>query len=144
MSPEAPAAGRAGAVHLRAVVEAFGRARDGQDREAVQALLDDDVVHVMPASFAPEPVVGAESVATGLTSGMGRYFDIDSVRRETTRVTVGDELAVVEQQMTSRTRDGKPFANSYVWIFEFRAGKISRLTEHADTLRAARTFGMVG
>jgi ketosteroid isomerase-like protein len=141
--PEVGAAELTGADQLRAVVAAFGRARDAHDGDAVRALLADDVVHVMPASFAPEPVVGAAAVATGLTSGMGRYFDVDSVRRETTRVTLGDELAVVEQRMTSQTRDGRPFANSYVWIFEFRSGKISRLTEHADTLRAARTFGMV-
>jgi uncharacterized protein len=31
------------------------------------------------------------------------------------------------------TQDGKPYKNSYCWVFEFQNGQVSSITEYADT-----------
>jgi uncharacterized protein len=125
---------------IRAVLEALHRARASFDGAAVAALLTDDVEHHMPESFVPEPATGRDTVAWGLTDGVGRYYDTTSLHREIVRTTVENDVAVVEQRMHGRTHDGTPFHNSYVWVYEFRGGLIHRMTEHADTLLAHRAF----
>jgi ketosteroid isomerase-like protein len=125
---------------IRAALEALHRARASFDRAAAAALLTEDVEHRMPESFVPEPVIGRDAVAWGLTDGVARYYDPASLHREILRTIVENDVAVVEQRMQGRTRDGTPFRNSYVWIYEFRGDLIHRMTEHADTLLAHRVF----
>lgn len=123
------------------MLESLHRARAARDASAAAALLTEDVVHVMPSSFRPEPVVGRAAVAEGLTTGVSRYFDPESLCRRIVRTTIEGNVAVVEQELTARTHAGRPYANVYVWIYEFRGERICRMIEHADTLRAARAFG---
>jgi ketosteroid isomerase-like protein len=132
--------------HRRAmadVLEALHRARADLDPVSVGELLTEDVEHVMPSSFVPDPVVGRDAVAEGLTTGVAPYFEPSSLRRRILRTTIDGDVAAVEQELTGRTHDGRPYSNCYVWIYEFRDLKICRLIEHADTLRAARMFGNV-
>jgi len=125
---------------IRATLEALHRARATFDGAAAAALLTEDVEHRMPESFVPEPVTGRDTVASGLTAGVARYYDPASLHREIVRTTVENDVAVVEQRMHGRTRDGAPFHNTYVWVYEFRGDLICRMTEHADTLLADRAF----
>lgn len=125
---------------IRAALEALHRARENFDGAAAAVLLTEDVEHRVPESFAPEPVVGRDAVAWGLTDGVARYYDTASLHREIVRTTVENDVAVVEQRMLGRTHDGTPFHNSYVWVYEFRGDLIHRMTEHADTLLAHRAF----
>ena len=125
---------------IRATLEALHRARENFDGTAAAALLTEDVEHHMPESFVPEPVIGRDAVARGLTDGVARYYDTASLRREIVRTTVENDVAVVEQRMHGRTHGGTPFHNSYVWVYEFRGDLIHRMTEHADTLLAHRAF----
>jgi ketosteroid isomerase-like protein len=126
--------------HIRAILEALHRARENFDRAAAAALLTEDVQHHMPESFVPDPVIGRDVVAWGLTDGVARYYDPASLHREIVRTTVENDVAVVEQRMHGRTHDGTSFHNSYVWIYEFHGDLIYRMTEHADTLLAHRAF----
>jgi ketosteroid isomerase-like protein len=128
---------------LRAILARFALARDGMDSAAIAQLLTDDVVYLRVVSFEPEPVIGRDAVAASLTTGSSKYFDPTSLRREMTRITIENDVAAVEQRLTCRTRDGEPYANSYVWIYEFCDNQICRIIEHADTLLAARQMGMV-
>ena len=125
---------------IRAALEALHRARANFDRVAVAALLTDDVEHRMPESFVPEPVIGREAVAWGLTDGVARYYETTSLHREIVRTTVENDVAVVEQHVHGHTHNGTPFHNSYVWVYEFRDGLIQRMTEYADTLLAHHAF----
>jgi ketosteroid isomerase-like protein len=125
---------------IRATLEALHRARENFDGAAAAALLTEDVEHHMPESFVPEPVTGRDAVAWGLTDGVARYYDPAGLHREIVRTTVENDVAVVEQRMHGRTRDGTPFHNSYVWVYEFRDDLIHRMTEYADTLLAHRAF----
>lgn len=126
--------------HIRAILEALHRARENFDRAAAAALLTEDVEHHMPESFVPDPVIGRDAVAWGLTDGVARYYDPTSLHREIVRTTVENDVAVVEQRMHGRTHDGTSFHNSYVWVYEFHGDLIHRMTEHADTLLAHRAF----
>jgi ketosteroid isomerase-like protein len=122
-------------------LDALHRARADRDPDAAAAVLTADVVHIMPSSFVPEPVVGRDAVAAGLTTGVSAWFEPDSMNREILRTTIDGDVAAVEQVLRCRTKDGRPYENNYVWIYEFRDGLICRMIEHADTLRAARAFG---
>lgn len=126
--------------HIRVILGALHTARENFDGAAAAALLTEDVEHHMPESFVPDPAVGREAVAWGLTDGVARYYDTASLHRKIVRTTVENDVAVVEQRMQGRTRDGTPFHNSYVWVYEFRGDLIRRMTEHADTLLAHRAF----
>ena len=126
---------------MRAALAALHWARATFDRTAAAALLTEDVEHRMPESFVPDPVIGRDAVAWGLTDGVARYYDTASLHREIVRTIVENDVAVVEQRMHGRTHDGTPFHNNYVWIYEFRGDLIYRMTEHADTLLAHRAFG---
>jgi ketosteroid isomerase-like protein len=125
------------------VLEVLHRARAECDPASLLPILTEDVEHIMPSSFHPDPVVGREAVAEGLTVGVGKYFDPSTLERRVVRTTIDGDCAAVEQELVCRTHDGRPYANSYVWIYEFRALQICRLIEHADTLRAAHQFGIV-
>jgi len=126
----------------RDLVRAFVAARDAGDWGAMAAMVTDDVEYVVPRSLGSVSTRrGKEAVdaqAGGLT---GRLFDLSTVRREIQRITVEGDVAAVEQTMVARTLEsGEEYANSFVWIYELRDGKIARLTEHADTLLAARVL----
>jgi ketosteroid isomerase-like protein len=123
-----------------AILEALHRARENLDTAAAAVLLTEDVEHLMPESFVPEPVIGRDAVAWGLTDGVARYYDTASLHREIVRTTIENDVAVVEQRMHGRTQGGTPFHNSYVWVYEFRGDLIHRMIEHADTLLAHRAF----
>ena len=128
---------------IASVLAALHRGRDEVDADGVGRLLTDDVEHFWPSSFRAEPVVGRKAVAEGLTTGVARFFDVSTLQRRIVRTTIAGGVAAVEQELTARTADGRPYQNRYVWIYEFEGLQIRRMIEHADTLWAARQMGIV-
>lgn len=55
------------------------------------------------------------------------------IKTRAQRIIAGDGIVVVEARGENITRDGKPYQNSYCYVFEFQDGKVSALTEYADT-----------
>ena len=123
------------------VLDVLHRARAVDDPGSLREILTDDVEHVMPSSFRPEPIVGRDTVAVELAR-VSPYFD-PAIQRRIVRTTIEGNVAVLEQELNGQTGAGRPYSNVYVWVYEFRDLKIRRLIEYADTLRAARQFGMV-
>lgn len=128
---------------IRVVVSQLNPARDAHDIQAVKKLLTDDVEYVPPASFGSEPIVGRVAVAERLASVESPYFKAGTMRRSIVRMTIGEDVAIVEQNMRCTSLRGRPYSNAYVWVYEFRGDKIRRLIEYADTLAAARQLGIV-
>jgi hypothetical protein len=49
------------------------------------------------------------------------------------RMIAEGDLVSVEGRGENLTRDGRPYENTYCWIFEFRDGEVEAITEYADT-----------
>jgi ketosteroid isomerase-like protein len=51
------------------------------------------------------------------------------------------DFVVVEAHGRSTTRQGKPYNNSYCWIYRFTNGEVTALTEYLDTALVADALG---
>ena len=51
------------------------------------------------------------------------------------------DFVVVEARGRSTTRQGKPYNNSYCWIYRFTNGEVMELTEYLDTALVADALG---
>ena len=51
------------------------------------------------------------------------------------------DFVVVEARGRSTTKQGKPYNNSYCWIYRFTNGEVMELTEYLDTALVADTLG---
>lgn len=116
-----------------------------KDGDAIKAVLHDDVVlHV------PFPLVAGEN-ATGTKRQVGeavhRYLDESNALTETVRFnnplwrTTDDGLAMFQADGEVRLRDGRPYLNHYLFLFEARDGKISQWWEYYNPVIAAVAFG---
>jgi ketosteroid isomerase-like protein len=124
------------------------RVIDGLERKdaaAVKALLHDDIVlHV------PFPLVAGEN-RTGTRRQQGeavrRYLDESNSLTETVRFadvtwrTTDDGLALFQADGDVRLRNGRPYRNHYLFLFEARDGKISQWWEYYNPVIAALAFG---
>lgn len=105
-------------------------------------MVTDDVEYLLPSSLGIEPLSGEPAIDALAGATTGRFFDLSTIKREVTRITIDGDVAAVEQTMTGTTLQGKDYSNNYVWIYELRDGKFARLIEHVDTLAAARILGI--
>ena len=55
------------------------------------------------------------------------------IKTHARRILADGDFVVVEGYGENITRRGKPYENSYCWVFEFRFGKVAAITEYADT-----------
>jgi len=64
----------------------------------------------------------------------GLAFTIDSI-------TCQDDRAVAEVRSQGRVDDGSVYANTYVFVFRIRAGRIASVAEHLDPTRVPPALG---
>ena len=65
----------------------------------------------------------------------------DRVRVTADRFIAEADLVVVEGRGHNTTKTGKPYNNTYCWIYRLANGKIQELTEYMDTQLAATALG---
>jgi ketosteroid isomerase-like protein len=63
------------------------------------------------------------------------------VRIAARRIIAEDDLVVVEAQGSNTTRSGKPYNNTYCFVFRLEGGKLKEVTEYLDTQLAASALG---
>jgi ketosteroid isomerase-like protein len=121
----------------RKAVEGIGaaREREGTIRNAVLALVSDDVVWWVAGDRAQLPFAGTWRGKRGV----GDFFDalnaqMDYERFEVTE-TLADGESVVERVKASgkAVATGRPFASDVIRIWTFSAGKAVRVESHYDT-----------
>jgi ketosteroid isomerase-like protein len=116
-----------------------------KDAATVIAVLHEDIVlHV------PFPLVEGEN-ATGTRRQTGeavhRYLHESNGLTETVRFnnqvwrTTDDGLALFQSDGEVRLRDGRPYLNHYLFLFEAMDGKISQWWEYYNPVIAAIAFG---
>jgi ketosteroid isomerase-like protein len=75
---------------------------------------------------------GKAAIMTGLIAPLRRVLT-SPIKTHARRIVAEGDIVVVEARGENVTRDGKPYENSYCYVFEFRDGKVLALTEYADT-----------
>lgn len=75
---------------------------------------------------------GKDAVYKELIAPLFEKFD-DQYTTELVRMIAEDDLVVVEFEGNVTTKTGKPYNNSYCYIFRVENGKIAEITEYFDT-----------
>ena len=121
---------------VRALVQAIGT----RDREALTALLDEDVRWSWPASVSirwgwPRPVVGRDETLARLAPEVSAFRD-GSTTWEVLQVLVdGDRVAVAVERRATRA-DGRPYNVEYVFLLRVVNGRIVEALDTLDTALA--------
>ena len=121
---------------VRALLHAIGT----RDREALTALLDEDVRWSWPVSVSnrwgwPRPVVGRDETLERLAPAVSAFRD-GSTTWEVLQVLVdGDRVAVAVERRATRA-DGRPYNVEYVFLLRVVDGRIVEALDTIDTALA--------
>jgi uncharacterized protein len=126
----------------RKLIEDYYAAAAAGDRDALAAMLTEDV-QWRPAETVPAEPLQGRRVVSSVVSGRGRerMFDMDTFRLDVHRKLVDGDTAVVLQAISAKTLDGKQYDNEYCWVYTCRDGQIASIVEYVDTWKAAKVFG---
>ena len=137
-STEAALADSSTTESTRVVVEEYVTAWTAADTSGLAALLADDVVWQTPHSIGVERR-GREAVAAQLAGGAASQFvKVETLSRTVRYIIVDDSHAVVLVRLSATAHSGAEYINEYAWHYEVVDGRIQRIEEYADTLKAAR------
>lgn len=125
----AAAAGAARSSNLRVVREAFQKWSAGES--SLFDLMADDAVIVIPGT-APHCGTFSKSVfARDVAAPFMERFSRPPTPRARKIWSDGNDIAVLADAEGTR-RDGKPYANSYVFVLKMRSGRVVQATEFLD------------
>jgi ketosteroid isomerase-like protein len=57
----------------------------------------------------------------------------DGYKARATRIVAEDDVVVVEARGQVTTKSGKPYNQTYCYVFQLAEGKVQELTEYIDT-----------
>ncbi|HEX4507648.1 MAG TPA: nuclear transport factor 2 family protein [Alphaproteobacteria bacterium] len=101
-------------------------------------LLADDATYWIPGdwsnagTFTKAQVAGMVKAGTDIFDGQ---LDIAILG-----ITAEGERVAVEMESNGRFKDGRPYNNSYHWLFVVRGGQIHTIKEYTDTAYANRAY----
>ena len=114
------------------LVAVFAETAKGNGRPFLDALADDVQWTIIGTTAWSRTYVGKSSVISDLLRPLGRQLGGPSIIAATNFVAEGD-VVVVQGTGHNQTTSGKRYENSYCWVIRMRDGKMSELTEYADT-----------
>ena len=123
----------------RQLIETYYETLKSGDREKLAALCTDDVEMFPPESAGLDVVRGPEALAAAMGGDLPRkMFRMRTFQLTIRHMTVEGDTAVVQQAISAETRDDQQYDNEYCWVYTCRDGRIARMVEYADTLKASR------
>jgi ketosteroid isomerase-like protein len=81
---------------------------------------------------------GLDAVMALMASGLDLYDLSRPMQIERTACLAGDELVYVEMTIRATTKQGEPYENHYVMVFQIRGDRIAEVREYVDSLYAQR------
>ena len=81
---------------------------------------------------------GLAAVLALMASGLGLYDTTRPLQIERTASLAGDELVYIEMTIRATTKQGEPYENHYVMVFQIRDDRIHEVREYVDSLYAQR------
>ena len=114
------------------LVYVFAETGKGDWRPFFEALSEDAAWTIIGTTKWSKTYRGKAAIMDDLMGPLRRAL-APPARVHALRLIAEDEFVVVEGRGENVTRDGKPYDNTYCWVFQFRGGEVMALTEYADT-----------
>ncbi len=114
------------------LVGIFAETAKGNGRPFVEALADDVRWTIIGSTAWSKTYVGKASVVDDLLRPLGSQLGGANIVEAHHFIAEGDDV-VVQATGHNVTASGKSYENAYCWVIRMRDGKMSELTEYADT-----------
>ena len=123
------------AENKKLIKEAYDALAQG-DRRPLGGLFADAVTWDMIGTTAwSGRYEGKETIYRDLLTPLFSLFG-DVYTNRALRIIAEDDLVVVESRGRVTTKTGKPYNNTYCWIYRMKDGKIVEISEYLDTALA--------
>ena len=128
-----------------AVAQNFIAALERRDTAALNALVHDDAVLEVPFPLAH----GENTTGARRSQGAAIRAYLDDMKTRTSAVrfkntswhTTNDGLAMFRADGDITLSDGRPYPNTYLFLFEVTGGKIIHWWEYLNPVTGMRAFG---
>ena len=117
----------------------FDELAQGNSRPLVESMADDFCWTVTGSTRWSKTYEGKQAVI-GELFGTLRSRMADRIRTKAERFIAEDDLVVIEARGNNTTKSGKPYNNTYCFVFRLADGKLQEVTEYMDTLLVAMTL----
>ena len=121
----------------------FGALEQGNGRPFVDSFADDVRWTVMGTTKWSRTYAGKKAVLDELLGPLRERL-VDRVKVAARRILADDDCVVVEASGQATTKSGKPYNNTYCWIFRLDGGKVHEITEYLDTELVAASLDAPG
>ncbi len=116
--------------HMRQI---FAALSTGDSKPFVDALADDIRWTVTGSSSWSRTYDGKDAVQAELLGPLFAQF-AGRYTAEASRFITEDDYVVVEYRGRVTTKTGRPYNNTYCYVFRLADGKVKEITEYFDTL----------
>jgi ketosteroid isomerase-like protein len=117
----------------KALIESvFAELANGNGQPFMDALSDDVCWTVIGSSEWSGSYAGKRAVIDRLMRPLFSQF-ADQYTARAIRIIAEDNVVVAEARGQVNTKSGKPYNQTYCYVFQLRDGKVSELTEYLDT-----------
>lgn len=128
------------AENKKLIKEAYDALAEG-DRRPLGALFADEAAWDMIGTTEwSGRYEGKEAIYRDLLTPLFSLFG-DVYTNRALRIIAEDDLVVVESRGRVTTKTGKPYNNTYCWIYRMKGGKIVEISEYLDTALAEAALG---
>jgi uncharacterized protein len=110
----------------------FAETAKGNGMPFLDALAEDACWTIIGTTNWSKRYEGKAAIMAELIAPLRRVL-APPLKTHARRIIAEADLVVVEARGENVTRNGKAYENNYCYVFEFRDGKVSALTEYADT-----------
>jgi len=114
----------------------FDELAQGNSRPLVESMADDFCWTVTGSTRWSKTYEGKQAVI-GELFGTLRSRMADRIRTKAEHFIAEDDLVVIEARGNNTTRSGKPYNNTYCFVFRLANGKLQEVTEYMDTMLVA-------
>jgi ketosteroid isomerase-like protein len=112
--------------------EVFAETAKGNGRPFVAALAEDVTWTIIGSTQWSRTYHGKNAVLKELLGPLNAQLASGNTITAH-RFIAEDDLVVVEGRGHNTTRTGKPYRNTYCWVFRFSGGRVVELVEYTDT-----------
>ena len=110
----------------------FAELSNGNGQPFMDALADDARWTVIGTSPWSRSYHGKRAIAEELMRPLFRQF-ADRYTARAVRIVAEDDVVVVEARGQVNTKSGRPYNQTYCYVFQLADGRVHELTEYLDT-----------
>jgi uncharacterized protein len=110
----------------------FAETAKGNGKPFLDAFAEDASWTIVGSTGWSRTYQGKAAILNELIAPLRRIL-ASPMKTHARRIIAEGDVVVVEARGENRTHDGRPYENTYCYVFQFREGEVSALMEYADT-----------